>query len=284
TTFAPHLRINLSLLTSYFGNKLLYAPSDVLLNNTNFVKFLKGLYIESSPLSVNGGLISFDMSNSLSKVVVYFKNHDTAGKIVDKLNYDFVINSSCARFNVFDHNQYAEASPEFKNLVLVNHPSPFDTVSGKNMLFLQGLGGVRIKFRLPDIKDYVKTHKIAINNAFLVLKNFETDTTLAPPPRITLLRSDSTGKKVGFVIDDNEGSAYFGGTYLSGQRIYQFRISRYIQQLLSGTSENYDLYLQVNDPTSNVLIPNRFKGTGTNPGPVLNADRLQLQLVFTILN
>ena len=148
--FAPHLRINLSKLTSYFGNKLLYAPEDVLLNNTNFIKFLKGLYVETSPLSANGGLISFDMGSALTKVVLYFKNHDTAGKVVDSLSYDFVINSSCARFNIFDHHQYLEASPEFKNQVL-NH----DTSSGKNMLFLQGLGGVKIRFRLPNIKDYV---------------------------------------------------------------------------------------------------------------------------------
>ena len=98
-----------------------------------------------------------------------------------------------------------------------------------------------------------------------------------------MLRSDSTGKKVGYLIDDNEGSAYFGGTYLSGQRIYQFRVTRYIQELLAGKAKNYDLFLQVNDPASNVLIPNRIVGTGTKPGPVLNTGRYQLQLVFTTL-
>lgn len=275
---APHLRINLSKLTSYFGNKLLYAPENILLSNTNFIKFVKGLYLESSPVSANGGLVSFDMNNSLTKMVVYFKNHDSTGKIVDSLTYDFVISSSCARFNTFNHDHYADASPEFKAQVL-NH----DTTQGKNLLFLQGLSGVRIKFKLPNIKNYIKSNKIAVNNAFLILKNFETDTTLAPPPTITLVKVDSSGK-MGYVIDDSEGSAYFGGTYMSGSRTYQFRITRYIQQILSGASKNYDLYLMVNDPASNVLVPNRMIGIGTSPGNATpKSSRYQLQLVFTKL-
>jgi hypothetical protein len=39
TRLSPHLRINLSKQTNYFGNKILYTPDDILKKNAGFVKF-----------------------------------------------------------------------------------------------------------------------------------------------------------------------------------------------------------------------------------------------------
>jgi hypothetical protein len=145
------------------------------------------------------------------------------------------------------------------------------------------LGGVKIRLRIPNIKNYNKLGKIALNSAVLVLKNFETDTTLKPPPSLTLVRIDSVGK-VGFLIDENEGSAYFGGTYNKTNRTYEFRITRHLQQILNGTQKNYDLQLMVNDPTVNGLYPYRVILNGTKPSlPVSPSDRIQLKLVYTKL-
>jgi len=197
---------------------------------------------------------------------------------VDSLFYEYVITDKCARINTFDHDQYKDASPDFKNQVL-DH----DTSDGKNFLYLQGLSGVKIKIRLPFIKDYGKSQKIAINNAVLILKNFESDTTLAPPPQLTLIKADSAGR-IGYLVDDSEGSVYFGGTYHASDKSYSFRITRHIQQIIQGKEKNYDLYLLVNDPSINVLIPNRMVGIGTNPEiPDLSSARFQLQLVYTKL-
>ena len=276
TKILPHLRINLNNHTNSFGNKILYAPSDALLSNTNFIKFIKGLYIESSPVSANGSLISFDMNNALTGMVIFFHNHDASGNVVDSLNYSLVIDQLCARINTFDHNHYADAIPELKNQVL-NH----DTSQGKNILFLQGLSGVKVKIRLPFIKDFDKSQKIAINNAILVLKNLETDTTLAPPASLTLVQADSAGT-ISFLLDYNEGTTYFGGTYNTSDRSYHFRITRHIQQIIQGKTKNNDLYLMVNDPSSKVLKPRRMMGIGTQPQvPAISSDRLQLQLFYT---
>ena len=276
TKVSPHLRINLNRYTNYFGNKILYAPSDALLTNNNFIKFIKGLYIESSAVSANGSLISFNMSNALTGMVVSFHNQDATGKVIDSLSYSFVIDALCARINTFDHNHYADAVPEFKSQVL-NH----DTNQGKNILFLQGLAGVKIKLRLPFIKDFGKSQKIAIDNAILVLKNFETDTTLAPPVQLTMVQEDSLGI-LHFLIDNNEGSTYFGGTYNVTDRSYHFRITRHIQQVILGKTRNNNLYLLVNDPSSSTLLPKRVIGTGTRPQfPAISSDRLQLQIIYT---
>lgn len=276
TKVLPHLRINLNNYSNYFGNKILYAPSDALLSNANFIKFIKGLYIESSTVSANGSLISFNMNTGLTGMVVFFHNQDATGNVIDSLNYSFVINALCARINTFDHNHYTDAIPEFKSQVL-NH----DTNQGKNILFFQGLAGVKIKLRLPFIKDFGKSQKIAINNAILVLKNFETDTTLSPPLQLTMVQEDSLGI-MRYLIDDNEGISYFGGTYNASDRSYHFRITRHIQQIIQGKTENNNLYLLVNNPSSKVLMTKRMIGIGTQPQfPAINSDRLQLQIFYT---
>jgi hypothetical protein len=274
TKVLPHIRINLSKQTNYFGNKILYAPSDILHLNTKFVDFIKGLYIQASPVSTDGSLISINMSNVLTKMVVYFHNQDSTGHIKDSLKYDFLINELCSRFNTFDHNQYADANAEFKNQVL-NH----DTTQGKNFLFLQGLAGVKIKLNLPFLKNF--SSNLALNSALLVLKNFETDTTLAPPKQLILLQEDSLGK-LHSLIDLGEGTNYYGGTYIPGDRSYYFRITRHIQQVIQGKLKNNTLYLMVSNPSSNALLPQRMVGIGTQPNTSgLNSGRFQLQLIFT---
>jgi hypothetical protein len=271
---APHIRINLNKLTNYFGNKLLNAPADVMTNNAAFLTFMKGLCIESSRAPYGGALMSFDPTNSLSKIVMYFHNSTD-----DSLRFDFVSNSLSARFTHFDHNEYRDALPEFKQQVLQH-----DTSLGKTKLYIQGLGGVRIRFRLPFLASFGKSGKIAINSAVLTFWNAETDTTLAPPSKLTLVAVDTAGN-VGFLIDEQEGTSYFGGTYNPYSNSYIFRITRYMQQIIDGKSSNYDLFLMANDPSTNVLVPNRITIKGTSPPPpVLSSDRISLQVIYTKLH
>jgi Domain of unknown function (DUF4270) len=271
---APHIRINLNKLTNYFGNKLLSAPAASMTTNVNFLEFMKGLYIESSRAQFGGALLSFDPTSSYSAIAMYY--HNTTS---DSLEFDFIGTSLGARFNHFDHNNYLDASPELRQQVLQH-----DTTLGKNNLFIQGLSGVRVRFRLPFLSTFGKTGKIAVNSAILTIKNAETDTTLQPPVKLTLVVVDSAGR-VGFLIDENEGTSYFGGIYNTSARAYQFRISRHMQQVLDGKIKNYDMYLMANDPTANVLVPNRVMLTGTKPQlPAFSANRIKLQVIYTKLH
>lgn len=272
TKVPAHLRINLSQHTNYFGNKILYAPPDALLNNAGFVKFIKGLYIESSPVNSGGALLSFNMSSALTNLIIYYHHEDGE----DSLGYSFLMNQYCARINTFDHNNYNEALPEVKNQILNN-----DTAGGKNLLFLQGLAGTKVKIRIPFIKDYSKSQKIAINNAILILKNFETDTTLSPPPQLYIVQEDSAGHLY-YLFDYQEGAAYSGGKYLASDRSYRFRITRHVQKLILDEAPNNDLYILINNPSASSLAPNRLIGSGTEPQPpAITADKLQLQIIYT---
>ena len=274
TMYSAHLRINLSKITNYFANKLLYGPPSVYASTAMFNSFMKGLYIETLQQSLKGALLNFTISESLSKMTLYFHNQSS-----DSLNYSFLLNTGCARYLHIDHNNYFDADQGLKQQVL-NH----DTLLGQNMLFLQGLGGTRIKFRMPYLKNFAKNSKIAINDALLLLKNPETDTTLKAPPNLILIR-DSSGY-FGSVIDELEGTSYFGGMYNSAERTYYFRLTRHVQKLISGYYPiNRELYIQVNDPFTSVLYTNRVMINGYNPSlPGAASSRFRLQLTYTILN
>lgn len=270
----PQLRINLNHFSNYLGNKILSAPASALVTSAAFVTFMKGLDIETTPVYSGGALLSFDMTNSVSKLVIYYHNNEG-----DSVHFDMPISGQCAYFNRIDHNKYIDASPDFKEEVL-NH----DTVTGRNKLFLQGLGGVWIKVRLPYIKNFEKGHPIAIHDALLVVKNYETDTTLQPPPDLTIIKRDSLGN-ISNLIDYDEGAGYYGGTYNKTKRTYSFRITRHLQQVILGITKNYDLFIMVNNPTVNILTPNRIMLNGSKPSlPVISSDRIQLQIIYTRLN
>jgi hypothetical protein len=269
---APHLRINLNKLTRYFGNKLLNAPASSMADNTAFSEYMQGLCIKSERAVTGGGFVIFNPLATLTKLVLYYHNQDVG----DSLHYDYLISSSTGRFNQVDHNGYLDANPEFR-MQVINH----DTTLGKNQLYLQGLGGVRVKLRFPHIRDFIKQGPVALNNVLLVIKNVSSDTSLAPPPTIELMKIDSVGY-TSFLIDETISAAYYGGTYNKAARTYSFRITRYIQSILQGTQTNLDLYLTVNNPLKSLLDPNRIVVSGTNPLlPLIKGDRLQLQVTYT---
>jgi hypothetical protein len=270
----PHLRINLNQFSNYLGNKLISAPSSALTTNQAFLTFFKGLAVETTPVYDKGALLSFNTAGTDSKLVLYYHNSTE-----DSLSLDMQINSQCAYFNRIGHRNYIDADPEFKQQVM-NH----DTSLGRNKIYVQGLAGVWTKIKLPYIKDFEKGQHIAINDALLIMKNYETDTTLSPPVQLILMKRDTAGTFTN-IIDVNEGTSYFGGLYYEKERIYKFRITRHIQQILMGTTENLDLYLMVANPSTSSLNTRRviLNGTGLPSSP-LYPDRLQLQIIYTKLD
>ncbi len=275
---APHLRINLSKQTNYLGRKILEAPADVLASNASFIKFVKGLYVTTTSNNNPGALLNFSVANGISKLVVYYHNGDDPQN--DSLHFNLVLNEKCARFVNIDHNGYLDASQDLKQQIL-NH----DSLQGANKLFLQGLGGVKIKLKFPFIKDLEKGKIIAINDAVLQLKNMETSSTFGPPVALTMIRQDSAGR-IGYMVDENEGSAYFGGTYDVASHSYFFRLTQHMQNILQNSYTNhFEVYIMVNTPVISSVIPNRIMLYGTKPlVPGDPKNPFQLKMTYTVLN
>ncbi len=274
---SAHLRINLTEMTEYFGNKLLFAPPSALESSAAFIGFMKGLFFQTQPVNSGGSYFTFGLDDPASRMIIYFHNDDA-----DSLSYGFMLNTTCARFQSFDHNGYLDASPDLKQQIL-NH----DTLRGRESLYLQGLAGVGIRLKLPYIRNFGLGKKVAINDALLLFQNEDPDkkNKLIPPPKLTLIRQD-TGNLIGLLIDQNEGSTYFGGIYDSLNQTYYFRITRYIQRMIDGYyPRNYDLRILVNNPLNTVLYPNRVVLRGTAPSmPGASGSRFRLKISYTKLN
>lgn len=272
--YAPHLRIklNASLAQKFFNA----SGQATLADNNAFLDFFKGLKIESQAVNTGGALMMFDLTSSLSRMTLFYKNNSgTGGALNDSLQFNFVVNEYCARFNNFNHYNYVHASTEFKQ-----HVFPFisDTLtSGTKNLFLQAMAGVKVKLFFPYIKNFVTNNQVAINKAELIMNVNDLGLStipLVPAARMALVKNNANGINT-FVLDQFEGDTHFGGIYNSTTKQYKFNITRYIQGILNNTITNEGLYLMVSGAaiyTNRVIL----KGTDIN-----NPGRFKLKLTYT---
>jgi hypothetical protein len=260
------VRIRLSDYSTELGNKLLHADTTVLDSNELFMDYFKGLYL-TTDVKTNGGALPYFTTNSSTTVLtVYYSNDDN-----DSLRYAFTITSAMARISHYQHD-YSTASQTFIKQVVDG-----DTTLGKEQFYVQGLAGVKTLIRFPQIKQFARTGKIGVNEAKLVLPGIETSPYLGAPAKLSLIKivSDSS---YATLADENEGADYFGGTYDSVSKAYEFRITQYIQSLIQDTTQvNRGLLLFVNNGS---IQPQRFIFGGTDPAND-TAVRTRLKLVYT---
>ncbi|TXB64665.1 DUF4270 domain-containing protein [Vicingus serpentipes] len=234
TSFDPHLRIRLN---DAIGQTILNAGDDgqTISNNDAFKSIFKGLYISPSSSVTSstlqkgkGAIVSFDVNSSLSTVTLYYHNDS------DTTSYSFIMNSESKKFNRFDHN-YAGTDVEKH----INNTIDLDST----LTYVQSMGGVKTKIEIPNIKDLAKIENIIINKAEIVfpLKD-NSNATLQAIQTLALTGINESGDAV-FLIDNFEGTDYFGGTLDAENKTYSFNIARHIQRIITGTEEDYGLYL-----------------------------------------
>ncbi len=248
-TLPPMMMINLSNISSELGQKILDADTASLADNDEFVKYFKGLYLASEPVSSKGALFAVNFMLRNSQMIVYYSNDEDG----DSLQYRLNVTSSSARINTYQHD-YSLSPQDFKQQVLQG-----DTTLGKAKLYVQGAGGVKTIIQIPDIHDYTHSSQIAINEAKLVLPGLDNNPAY-PPSRLALVKIREDGKYEP-LIDQYEGEEYFGGTYHKSTNSYTFRITRYMQSIFTGDEPNYGLYLFVSgasvNPESYVIRGNK---------------------------
>ena len=262
----PLLKINMSKISKAFANKIINAPKEVLASNSEFIKYMKGLYVKVDPVSYKGSILYFNLMGSLSAMNLYYHNDS-----VDSLRFPMIVNEYAARYNHFGHNNYLLADPNFRKQLVYK-----DTTLGNQILYLQTTGGVRVKLWFPYLKNWAKDKKIAINEAKLILPNAAKDGEYEAPAKLVLLANTDDGA-LAQTVDELEGATYFGGSYLSASYEYQFRVSRYVQALVNNSKTDYGLSLLVSGSAvrANRLIINGAK----------NAERpMRLQIKYSYSN
>jgi hypothetical protein len=216
------LRIPIAVNGNSFARKLLNAPEAALADNDEFVKYMKGLYIKADPVNYHGSILYFNMLANLSGMILYYQNAEK-----DSLSYTYLVTEACQRFNHFDHEKYLFANPGLRKQVIYK-----DTMLGNQINYLQGMSGIKMRIWFPYLKEWGKTHKVGINEAQLILTNIDESTDWTPPAKLALLQT-SDDNKLSTLDDENDGSAYFGGTYNSTTKEYRFRLNHYIQDIIN---------------------------------------------------
>ncbi|MDT8309562.1 MAG: DUF4270 domain-containing protein [Bacteroidales bacterium] len=203
-------------------------------DNDAFLEFFKGLYIKVDPVTTEsqGGIFYFNLGAENSQMILFYHNS------TDTLTYPFAISNAAARYNHFDHNNYYEAKAEIKN----------QNLNGLNdNVYLQAMGGIKIKLDIPWIKQLASEQNIAINRAELIFRVDPNDMNASkytPPSRLAIARINDEGENA-FTSDYLEGDTYLGGYYDKLKGEYRFRITRYMQDIIAGKYTNHGLYIMV---------------------------------------
>ena len=239
-TLPALIRINLTDINTSLGDKLLNIDSSYMESSEIFQEFFNGLFVQSQPVYDDGAIVYFGLSSAYSSLSLYYrsKQSDTASE-QDTLRYDYIITSTTASVNKYEH-EYNTADQDFKNQVIYG-----DTLLGAQKFYAQGYGGVQSLIKIPHIRNWAQLGSIAINEAKLVLPGFSEDQFFDAPGGMYLLEASEDGLGIP-LIDSEEGGYYFGGEYNESQNSYEFRITRYVQSLISDTTKpNNGLYLFV---------------------------------------
>jgi len=245
----PHLRIRLA---DAFGNELLSKSGQTALSsNEAFVEAYKGFYITASKLSGDGGVMSYDLTNSnRSYIVLYYKTS------TDTTNFVFNINSSSANVNRYEHDYTGtEVAAQLA-----------DSSLGKNKVFLQSLAGVKGKLRFPTLQNLLDSGAIAVNKAELTFKpETGTETPYAPITTIAV-----KGRYA-----DNSEVLLNTAVYNATKKEYKVDLTRSIQFILSKQLELKDIIIEDN---SKQINPHRSVIAGVN-----SSSPMKLRIFYTKL-
>lgn len=229
-------------LSNALGEYLMNMDSVAYTQPDYFKNAFKGLYVTCDPVSQPGAITSLSLTdNTYTFMQLYYHSAATPEKA---MRYDYYVTTSDVYFNHIDHD-YTQGSPEFVDQ-LVNG----NTELGRQTVYLQTMGGVRTRILMPNLEHWADTldgSYIVVNEAKLILPVSETmtDSLFRLPSSFVLLgfNADSTTY---LLPDYYEGNNYFGGSYSSNEKAVVFRISEYMQSIISNKKENHGLSLGIN--------------------------------------
>jgi hypothetical protein len=222
--------------------------------------------IAPDEVSYGGSILFFNAASVFTRMTLYYSNDEE-----DSLEYHFPIGSSSARFMEFKHN-YDLASPEFQNQL------NGDTTLGNQKFYLQSMAGVATIIEIPYLKNLNNLGNIALNEAKLTIPDSNPDDALIPPTELILYSINSDGENT-LVIDQLEGTEYFGGVYEEASGRVVFRITQQLQRSLSNDTIPLKFYLGVSGAS---IYPNRMVCKGNTPFD--GSAGLKMELIYTKLN
>ena len=261
-------------LSQDLGNYLMTLDTTAYSRPDLFKQHFKGLFVTCDPVSTNGAITSFTLTNNTYTLLqLYYHDAATPDK---PMRYSFFVTSSDVQFNHFEHD-YSQGSPEFVNQMIGNQHE-----LGQSAVYLQTMGGVRTWLKFPNLShwtDSLEGCHMVVNEAKLVLpaSSMLTDSVFKAPSNFILLgfNADSTTY---LLPDYYEGTGYFGGTFNTSKQSVTFRITEYIQSVILEKRDNVGICLGINGTAYNAqrLVIN---------GPESNEmEKMKLEVTYSIVN
>ncbi len=236
-----------------YASAILNNPQ-YLTDNTTFQNTYKGFYITAAgsnlnPVNAQGVITRFDVEDAASGLYLYYQT-GTPSAIKETKTYRFTFSGAeSVKYNTIKHYQ-GDLTP---GTAIYQQLVQKDSTFGKQNLFLQGLGGSKVKLYIPGIKHYSDSFPIAVNRAevtFNMDPSFvTTGGTYIAPPVLSLLPISADGREL-FAFDQQNITDLerYNGYYDYTNNKYVFNIARHVQAILRGTIPNYGFYLVVADP------------------------------------
>jgi len=275
------LRIPVS--NTFILNNFFNASSVTLASNKVFQNALKGLYltIDRSGSSGPGGIFVLKSTDTLA---VYCKV--TNNGVVDTTQILLPITKLSSSIT----HTYPDA---IKNELNKTTPS--------NVLYLQGLAGLRTKISFPNFlvnlrKKLAEQNKdIVLNRAELIITpNPGATVPYRPLPRITMYKLDIAHQRTS--VQDatpsdprSGGTSVFGGYYSPTKKSYSFIITAFLQDLLLNKTQDYGTYMAPADTTdkstvATATIPQASARTMAIGLDNNSAYKIKLNVIYTEVN
>jgi hypothetical protein len=270
----PNLRIPINYA---FASQIFNQSGGAnLASNTNFLQYLKGLYITSETPGQNpgeGALLHFNPVDSLTRFTFYYHTS------TDTLTFSFVINSSAAYYSYFTHD-YSTSGGSI-NAQLSNPNS-----NSYSEVYVQSCAGLKTKIEFPFVDDWKNLpYHIAINKAEIIIKAEPANATSDFPinKSLYLESADSLLHPIytytPFLLPDMfENSIYYGGGVNTVTSQYAINIARYFQEVVDGKEPNNGLFLKEYSPVTEGRRA-VFGSANSNSGY-----KMYLHLVYTRIN
>ena len=241
--------LNIPLDPQLFAQPIINESGNTTLNGNDedgeFLSWFFGLKISASN-ATNGGLYYIDMTDSYTRIRLFYR--DTTGNETehDTLDFDFNINSNCAFFHHVEH--------DYSNTVIEDALNNNEN----NQFFVQSLAGVNGRMFIPGF-DSLRTQNIMVNRAEVILpfEDYAYDEFLAPVSLFLSRKKDTTDE---FLPDLFEGN--LGGGYNNTSKNYSFNITRHVNELMADSSLVNDTIKIL--PSGNGVSANRVILNGMN--------------------
>jgi len=227
------LRLPLSLS---FANSLISHGDDIYDSDTAFREVFKGLSISPQLINSTGGLITVNINSAVTRIALYYHT----------LEEDSIIST----YNL--SNRFAKYTNDYQAGLVNNFIT--NTEENDDLLFVQGLNGVRSKIKFTNINEWKdQDSSYSILNAELsipIADNYDFDA-FPPPNKVFFYFSDADSTLI--EIEDYSVNN-FNGSYDITSKKYKFNISKHLMNMLSNNIEDSCLNFAIYNKS---FFPNR---------------------------